>query len=298
MIGTIGLTALYVILAAGYFGITYTKESWELGVMFAAAVALLILGVLGVSKFEMLVMVSRIRSGKIGKNLLDSKKIARKVKDLRKTLTEGGDREKIHDDLRESLTAEFKEAAEGYGLDYMIELIARGADFKGPYEYERTPLMMINGWTEAGQKAAVLLKLGAGVNACDEDRMTPLMNAAYTKIPDLIHCLLAAGADTQARDSEVKTALMYLVRGAGGMKMTRKSLVTLCLVSDVNAQDNEGKTPLMHAASGNRYSEAAELIKRGADLDIKNSKGHTALDWAEIERADKDLVKLLKRAEL
>ena len=78
------------------------------------------------------------------------------------------------------------------------------------------------------------------------------------------------------------------------MKMTQKSLVTLCLVCDVNAQDNEGKTPLMHAASGNRYSEAAELIKRGADLDIKNSKGHTALAWAEIERADKDFIKLLK----
>jgi len=48
--------------------------------------------------------------------------------------------------------------------------------------------------------------------------------------------------------------------------------------------------------SGNRYSEAAEVIKRGADPDIKNSKGHIALAWAEIERADKDFIKLLKKA--
>lgn len=131
----------------------------------------------------------------------------------------------------------------------MIELIEKGVDISSPDAYGRTSLMRIDGWNDSWQKAAFLLKLGADVNARDEDGMTPLMNAAAQGDPGLIHCLLAAGADTQARD-------------------------------------NEGKTPLMHAITGNRYSEVAELIKRG----------HTAVALAEIERADKDLIRLLKKA--
>lgn len=86
VIGTIGLTALYAILAAGYFGITYTQEGWELWAVIGAVISLLIIGSLTVSKVGMLAMVLRIRSGKIGKTLIESKKITKKVEKLKETL--------------------------------------------------------------------------------------------------------------------------------------------------------------------------------------------------------------------
>ena len=230
--GCIGLTALYAILAAGYFGVTYAQGGWEIWAIIGAVIALLTIGSLAVSNVGMPFMVSRIRSGKIGKNLLESRKIAQKVEQLKETLSERAERDKIHEDLKASLSAGFRKAADGNSLDYMIGLLEKGADFNRPDGHERTALLRIKGRNDTWQKAVFLLKLGADVNARDEDGLTPLMNAAGQGDPDLIHCLLAGGADTQARDNEGLTALMYFVKSGSGMISTTKSRVTLCLVCD------------------------------------------------------------------
>ncbi len=293
VIGCIVLSIFYGILAAGYFGFTYTKDSWEFALTFPSVLVLLIVSVLVKSKVELCLMRSRIRSGKIGKNLLESRKIRRKIAPYRKYAEENAQRSH-----RTKATVELKEAVAGCSLRYLLGLIERGANIYGPYEHKKNPLMMFEWWPDAWQKAAILLHLGVDVNARDTDGMTPLSHAADLGNAELIHCLIAGGADTHARDNKGWNALMCFLQGHAvkSSKSTHKTLETLVMVCDINAQDSEGLTPLMHAVSYNLYTPVTVLIKKGADPRIKNNRGHTTVRWARIEDTDENIVKLLKKA--
>jgi ankyrin repeat protein len=50
---------------------------------------------------------------------------------------------------------------------------------------------------------------------------------------------------------------------------------------DVNAADNKGRTPLMYAAIFERPSVVNLLLKRGANINVKDHDGLSALDWAK-----------------
>ena len=63
---------------------------------------------------------------------------------------------------------------------------------------------------------------------------------------------------------------------------------------NVNKTSN-GKTPLMYAARYNRAEIVKLLLNNGAKLDIKDSSGHTASDYAKISKAT-DVQKILKKA--
>lgn len=66
--------------------------------------------------------------------------------------------------------------------------------------------------------------------------------------------------------------------------------------ADINYQlPYGGKTALMGAVAGGQYAIAQFLIDQGADLDIKDDTGRTALDWAHFY-GDKKMVALLQAA--
>jgi len=53
----------------------------------------------------------------------------------------------------------------------------------------------------------------------------------------------------------------------------------------VDAQTTEtGATPLMYAAAVGHYTVCAMLIKKGANVRVRNSRNKTALDWAKEEK--------------
>jgi ankyrin repeat protein len=60
-----------------------------------------------------------------------------------------------------------------------------------------------------------------------------------------------------------------------------------------DAQNEEGITPLMNAAWFGCRDSARELLRRNADLLLRDSKGKTARDLAA-ERGHKDVLELLK----
>lgn len=64
------------------------------------------------------------------------------------------------------------------------------------------------------------------------------------------------------------------------------------LGSDVNKKSN-GMTPLMYAARYNRTDIMKVLIKKGAKIKTRDSKGYTALKFAQLSNA-KEAVALLK----
>lgn len=141
-------------------------------------------------------------------------------------------------------------------------LLARGATVDAQDRYKRTPLHTAASEGHAGV-AEVLLSRGADVNARDEDKRTPLHGAADRGYPEVIEVLCSYGAEVNAHD------------------------------------DKEGNTPLhlairygkMHGSQG-RQKTVLLLRQYGADINIRNASGETALTLANRE-GDRELISLL-----
>ena len=105
--------------------------------------------------------------------------------------------------------------------------------------------------------AELLIRCGARLNAVNQTGGTPLHDAALGGSVDVINLLLDHGANINAMDGE------------------------------------SGATPLMLAASLDRSSAVAALLKRGADPALKDRHGMTALHRAK-NTEDPEIVKLLE----
>ncbi len=141
----------------------------------------------------------------------------------------------------------------------------------------------------AGDAAKVdgLLKNAAAVNARDEYGSTPLMTAAWMADAAVMERLLKAGADANAGNRAGATALLYAATFAD------KAQVLVAAGADVKAHSKLGNTPLILAArkAGNSLTVKL-LIERGADVNVVNVYGSTAL-MAAAAAGDMDSVRLL-----
>jgi len=168
-------------------------------------------------------------------------------------------------------------------------LLAAGADVKAATREGITPLALaaINGslpMTEA------LLKAGANPNVALPEGETILMTAARTGRPDVIKALIKAGADVNARENWFgETALMW----AAGENHADAVHVLVEAGADVNARSRlldvprrrTGQsvlplgswTPLMHAARQGSLAGLRALMDEGADLNVVDPDGATAL---------------------
>lgn len=113
---------------------------------------------------------------------------------------------------------------------------------------------------------------------------TPLHGAAARHDPALVRTLLAAGADVNARNRRGAQPLHYAVDAMPGSRcwdpVAQRETVALLLAAraDPNAIDKNGTSPL-HRAVRNRCAAAVEeLLAGGADPQLKNGRGSTAID--------------------
>jgi uncharacterized protein len=127
---------------------------------------------------------------------------------------------------------------------------------------------------EKGDIALVraLLLLGVDVNfiSDDYDSTPPLITAAACGHAHIVHLLIAAGADVNARASRLRTALM-VASDTGIIKTLLDSGV------DVSASDIRGMTPLMHQARRGNLEGVEALLVRGADPNTRDNYGDPAL---------------------
>jgi len=131
---------------------------------------------------------------------------------------------------------------------------------------------------------------GTRVDVIDEERRTPLMFAAFNGHAPVGEYLLDAGAEIDAKDSSGRTALMYAASGpfveTVGLLLKRGA--------EVNVQGTlEGFTPLMTAAAEGLTDVVRLLLGAGADRDIKDVDGDTALSFAR-QNGHAEVVALLE----
>ena len=174
-------------------------------------------------------------------------------------------------------------------------LLKAGADPSARYgnNLKVSPLQLACSSRDAAVTTA-LLKHGADVKGSDGFGFTALHWAAYRGEPCVLDALIEAGADTEARSSQVWLAghqdshvgLTPLhIAAFFRRSSTPRMSVLLRRGADVNARDGHMQTPLhlVAASSPGRKSSVAAadfLLRRGADETIKDMYGRTPEDLA------------------
>ena len=209
------------------------------------------------------------------------------------------------------LQSSLQVAVEQDQLNTVKQLLKQGAKADVADRYNVTPAYIAALHGNAGM-LAVLLAHGADPNGTAPSGETLLMTAARAGIVESMKALIAAGAKVDARESQFKqTALMLAARG------NNPEAITLLLDNgaDINARTRVGDTPkftppckgtgcgsegvginrgglpdrgrrdaakggmtaLLYAAREGLDAAAAVLIKRGADLELRDANGMTPL---------------------
>jgi len=166
----------------------------------------------------------------------------------------------------------------------------------GAASKEQTMSKLEAPWVET---AKLLLDSGADIEATDEYRGPPLIDAAGYAQTNVVLFLLNRGANLHARDKYGNTALIAASCECAVATMNSAYDVVKVLLekgSDVNARSGEGTTALMSAAGGFGGSAIVKLLlDHGADPRARDSQGNTALKFA-MERDRPDKAKLIKQA--
>jgi uncharacterized protein len=119
-----------------------------------------------------------------------------------------------------------------------------------------------------------LLQAHFPIDATTPQGYTALILAAYDEQPDMLHRLIAAGANPCLGDRNGNTALMGALY-KGEADIARALMDTSC---DINQTNNAGETALAFAALFGRFDLLPELVKKGADPNHTDARGNTAME--------------------
>ena len=135
-------------------------------------------------------------------------------------------------------------------------------------------------------RVKTLIKEGTDVNARDGFGCTPLHWAALAKSPEVADFLIVKGADLNAEDSRNLTPLM----AACALPVVE---LLISKGADIQGQDAlQGQTKLHMACVGGEKEVADLLIRRGADVNLRDKRGATPL-WIAARGGHKEIVELL-----
>ncbi|KAL8786436.1 MAG: hypothetical protein Q9195_008206 [Heterodermia aff. obscurata] len=179
----------------------------------------------------------------------------------------------------------------------IMEALVKVASIDLEPMHDRTsPPLILAAYRDNAYAVRALLDAGANINIRESEldaRGTALMRAADKDSVSVVHELLRRQIDWNAKDSYQRTAVH-----SAAINGSIDSLGVLLSLRDVevNLQDINGNTPL-HDAAGLTYdSKCLELLlSKGADIEIMNNRGKTAIDTARAQGAKKNIAILKKR---
>ncbi|MDR3204188.1 MAG: ankyrin repeat domain-containing protein [Deltaproteobacteria bacterium] len=119
-----------------------------------------------------------------------------------------------------------------------------------------------------------LLQAGLKVNSVNKLGETPLFYASTNPNPLAVTTLINAGANAKVKDQTGSTALFTACLSNTKLD-TLRTLLSLGL--NVNEVNDEGVTPLMAAAANPEISVTRYLLIEGADPNLREKRGRTAL---------------------
>ena len=164
--------------------------------------------------------------------------------------------------------------------DLVAALLQHGADPNAPVA---PGVRQWTGENRGGARRITPVPIGA----------TPFFIAAWTHNPDLMHALLAAGADphTAAADGSLPLHAAAGVPGRPPMgysnhleppRMLAAVRIALDEGADINAANRAGRTA-MHGAADIKSTELIQfLFDNGARIDVTDNKGETPLTLAGV----------------
>lgn len=139
------------------------------------------------------------------------------------------------------------------------------------------------------QKIEMVKKILPHTNINDSNGigMTPLHFAAQNTKLNMVNLLLKSGANPNQVNMNRQLPL-HIAAKLGNTRVCKK----LAKVSNLNAQDADGKTPLYHACENNRSSVVKILVSAGANLELTKKNGYTAIMIAS-KKGYYNIVKIL-----
>jgi ankyrin repeat protein len=189
-------------------------------------------------------------------------------------------------------------AVDDCNLPLITKLLEIGADVNAMDRIGKTPIMTLGQYwskyygtydTDYSQQKLecsifdIMIDFGAKINLKCPFGETLLMQMTENSCAQIIHKLISEhGAPVDEKDDCGKTAFMI----AAQMGRVDIMIQLLNYGANINAQDLFGNTALMHTISWRGYKQlqaVALLLKQGADIDLKNSKGKTASNIAETD---------------
>lgn len=120
------------------------------------------------------------------------------------------------------------------------------------------------------------IKEGANIDALDKNGENLLMAAAESQTPRLLNYLTPQYFFIDTADRAGKTALMYSTQ-----KGTKALQWLINKGADLDLRDANGDTALMHAIKNNNNSAALLLLREGADITAVNKQNKNALQLAQ-----------------
>lgn len=149
----------------------------------------------------------------------------------------------------------------------------------------------------------LLIAKGANVNTKNNNHISPYTIANYKNNQEILKLLIASGAKRDkvnewwyaVKEDFFKDELTYLKKlKAEGMDINMKTTYSIDPESSHGLLEN-GVTALMYYSSFSKTKHVQTLINWGADVNIKDNEGKTALDYAEKGRLTEN-IKILKAA--